>query len=287
MSGRAARLGNDRVTAGSVQLEFARPQGDRTIIQRQFASYPFHICRSFNFDGDPQGMATVYLQSLAGGIFEHDRLSLEFELAQGAAAHVTTQASTIVHSMPEGCARQEVRIGLEPCSFLEYLPDPMILFPGARLASQVRIRSCPGTTAIVCDSFLSHDPRGAAGPFDQLTSEICMEDEFGNLLVLDRFAVSGADYADLAARFAGPTPAYGTFMVLDRDLPPQILTEAIGGALDQTGAVFAGASELPNRCGVWARLLCRDGVALRRTMDEAWMAARQALRGKLPARRRK
>jgi urease accessory protein len=287
MSVRAARDGGETVTSGAVELQFARPQGDRTIIQRQFANYPFHICRSFNFEGDPQGMATVYLQSLAGGIYEHDRLCLAFELSQGAAAHVTTQASTIVHGMPEGSARQEVRIGLEPGSFLEYMPDPMILFPSARLASRVHIRFPPGTTAIVCDSFLAHDPQGEAGLFDRLTSEIRIDDESGNVLVLDRFAVSGAEYADLASSLAGPTPAYGTFMALDRDVRPQLLIAALGGVLDQTGAIFAGVSELPNGCGVWARLLCRDGAALRRTMDEVWMAARQSLRGKLPARRRK
>ncbi len=287
MSVRAAQEGGDRVTSGAVELVFVRPRGERTIIRRQFANYPFHICRGFNFDGDPQGMSTVYLQSLAGGIYEHDRLSLDFEVSHGAAAHVTTQASTIVHSMTEGCARQEARIVLKPGSFFEYLPDPMILFPGARLASHLRIRCEAGASAIVCDSFLSHDPQGNAGVFDQLNSEIRIEDESGNLLVLDRFAVSGAEYADLTSRMAGPSPAYGTFIVVERDLPPQLLTRTLWHSLDQAGAVFAGASELPNCCGVWARVLCEDGATLRRSMDALWMAARRALRGTLPALRRK
>ena len=287
---RAARKGGDRVALGAVELEFARPQGERTIIQRQFANYPFHICRGLHFAGDPHGMVTVYLQSLAGGIFEHDHLSLDFELAEGAAAHVTTQASTIVHSMSEGCARQEARIALEPDSFMEYLPDPMILFPGARLASQLHIRLARGTSAILCDSFLVHDPRGQAGVFAQLTSGILVEDESGKLLVLDRFAVSGAEYADLTAPIAGPSAVYGAFMVLHRDLPPQLLTRALGDALipaGQSGAVLAGASELPNGCGAWAKLLCKDAVALRRAMDDLWITARRALRETLPARRRK
>ena len=290
MSVRAAQEGGNRVTSGAVELVFARPRGERTIIQRQFANYPFHICRGFNFDGDPQGMSTVYLQSLAGGIYEHDRLSLGFEVSRGAAAHVTTQASTIVHSMTEGCARQEARIGLEPGSFFEYLPDPMILFPGARLASHLRIRSAPGTSAIICDSFLLHDPHGKAGVFDQLISEIRIEDARGNVLALDRFGISGLEYADLAFPIAGPSPAHGTFMVLNRDLAPERLTQILGDALhgaSMAGAVSAGASELPNGCGVWARLLCEDGAALCRTMEDAWMAARQALHGSLPARRRK
>lgn len=285
----AARKKGDRVTPGAVELNFARPVGGRTILQRQFASYPFHICRGFHFDGDPQGMSTVYLQSLAGGIYEHDRLSLDFELSEDAAAHVTTQASTIVHSMTDGCARQNARIRLKPGTLLEYLPDPMILFPGARLASHLRMRLAPDTSAIVSDSFLAHDPQGKAGVFDRLTSEIRIEDEDGKLQVLDRFDVSGTQYADLTSRIAGPSPAYGMFMVLQRELPPQLfraLGEALGPA-GRDGAGFAGASELPNGSGAWAKLLCEDAVALRRIMDELWIAARMALRGTRPARRRK
>ena len=89
----AAQGGGTRATSGAVELVFARPRGERTIIQRQFANYPFHICRGFNFDGDPQGMSTVYLQSLAGGIYEHDRLFLGFEVSHGAAADVETAIS--------------------------------------------------------------------------------------------------------------------------------------------------------------------------------------------------
>ncbi len=286
----AARKTGERVTPGAVELSFARPVGGRTILQRQFANYPFHICRGFHFDGDPQGMSTVYLQSLAGGIYEHDRLSLDFELSEGAAAHVTTQASTIVHSMTDGCARQDARISLKPGSLIEYLPDPMILFPGARLASRLHIRLAPNTGAIVSDSFLAHDPQGEAGVFDQLTSEIRIEDEDGKLQALDRLAVSGTQYADLVSRIAGPSPAYGMFMVLEGQLPPQLLTRALGEALRPTGlagAGYAGASELPNGRGAWAKLLCEDAIALRRIMDDLWIAARQALRGTRPARRRK
>jgi hypothetical protein len=80
------------------------------------------------------------------------------------------------------------------------------------------------------------------------------------------------------------------FMVLERELPPQLLTRALDetlGPAGQAGAAFAGASELPNGSGAWAKLLCEDGVALRRIMDDLWITARQALRGTLPARRRK
>ncbi len=59
---------------GRLELAFARDPSGRTYLRRQFASYPYHVCRPLSFGGDPQGMATIYLQSSAGGIFRDDRL---------------------------------------------------------------------------------------------------------------------------------------------------------------------------------------------------------------------
>ena len=61
---------------------------------------------------DHPGLATLYVQSCSGGIYEDDRLDLTLATAQGAEAHVSTQAATVVHSMPSGSASQRVRIAM-------------------------------------------------------------------------------------------------------------------------------------------------------------------------------
>ena len=104
-------------------------------LQRQYASYPFHVCRVHYHDKDHPGLATLYVQSCSGGIYEDDRLDLMLATARGAEAHVSTQAATVVHSMPSGSASQRVRIQCEGGSYLEYLPDPQILV--SRLALPV------------------------------------------------------------------------------------------------------------------------------------------------------
>ncbi|HZF35124.1 MAG TPA: urease accessory protein UreD, partial [Candidatus Angelobacter sp.] len=81
------------------EITFARDPGGRTYVRRQHVSYPYHVCRALTFAGDPPGMATLYLQSCAGGIYRDDRLRERIVAEEGAAAHLTTQASTIVHSM--------------------------------------------------------------------------------------------------------------------------------------------------------------------------------------------
>jgi hypothetical protein len=51
--------------------------------------------------------------------------------------------------------------------------------------------------------------------------------------------------------------------------------------------VYVGASDLPNGCGAWLRVMAADAIALRTTLVAAWQAARQTLTGQIPAPRRK
>ena len=55
------------VAPSRLSLTFSCDGGGRTYLDRQFASYPFHVCRPHYFPHDAPGMATLYLQSSAGG----------------------------------------------------------------------------------------------------------------------------------------------------------------------------------------------------------------------------
>lgn len=272
---------------GRAEVTFARDPGGGTYLRRQFASYPFHLCRPHHFAGDPPGMATLYLQSLSGGIYEDERLSLAVTAEEGAQAHVTSQASTIVHSMEAGNADLAVTIEAREDALVEYLPDPLILFPGARLSSALRVRRHEEATVICADSFLTHDPEGEGRPFGALDSRFDVEELDGGLLARDRFALSGETFA--ARRPAGTRryAALATVMVLSpRDRVSPVL-DALREAVAGLAETYAGASLLPNDCGVWARLLSADGAALRASVDAAWAAARAALTGTRPRVRRK
>ena len=152
-------------------------------------SYPFHVCRAHYHDDDRPGLATLYVQSCSGGIYEDDRLDVSSAAGRGAEAHVSTQAATVVHTMPSGSASQRVRIECEGGSYLEYLPDPQILFPGSRCRSEIAVRLSGDAVALVSDSFLNHDPAGRDDIFAAYFSEIVIEDETGKALAIDRLKV--------------------------------------------------------------------------------------------------
>lgn len=274
-------------TAGRAEIGFGRAPGGRTFLRRQFAAYPFHICRPHYFAGDPTDMVTLYLQSLSGGIYEHERLSLAIAAEPGTQAHVTSQASTIVHSMETGHAELAVSIEADDRALVEFLPDPLILFPRARLCSAVKVRRHDGATVICSDAFLAHDPEGADRSFDSLDSRLDVEDWEGRLLARDRFVLTGEMHRSRRSAERRNYGALASIVVLTGSAQLEPLLDTLRSALDGLPETYAGASALPNDCGLRARILSADGASLRVAMHAAWSAVREAVTGVRPQRRRK
>jgi len=287
-SSTAEALAKKPQTEGRIELGFALDSSGRCFLARQFASYPFHVCRAQYLDPDLPQMATLYLQSSAGGLFAGDRLSLRVTVEAGAKAHVTTPTSTIVHRMPEGEARQWALLDAGPGSLLEYLPDPGILFPQARLHSRVRLQLGEGATAILAEAFLPHDPAGAQEPFGSYDSETVIVDGNGRRLVLDRFRLSGVEAQASKVGVMGKYPMQATIFVVSSAVAPEALMGALRRGMDASDpAVYGAASLLPNTCGAWVRLLAKDGAALTGAVAGLWAAAREVTMGSRPRSRRK
>jgi urease accessory protein len=189
--------------------------------------------------------------------------------------------------MDYGDARQEVLIEAAAGSFLEVLPDPFILFPQTRFTSDLRIRAHEAATVVVADSFICHDPAGTGAMFDRFNGGLRVEDLQGGLLMLDRFRITGAMVADRRPGITGAVATQGSLFVIQRRGPANALVDALRHAAGNIAHSYAGASELPNGCGAWLRVMAADGVALRAAMTAAWQAVRETLTGQTPAPRRK
>jgi urease accessory protein len=276
-----------RLASGRLDLAFAADGDSRTYLRRQYASYPFHVCRVHYHDKDHPGLATLYVQSCSGGIYEDDRLDVTLSTAQGAEAYVSTQAATVVHSMPSGSAQQRVRIECEARSYLEYLPDPQVLFPGSRCRSEIAVRLSGNAVAVVSDSFLCHDPAGQNEMFSAYFSEIVVENETGKTLAVDRLKIDGQAFRESCPGTSGSFAAQATMIIAGLDFPMSGVTAELQKIkLDRDEAVI-GFSQLPNSAGVLVRVLAADGAALKLALHQAWCAARLACKGSTPVERRK
>ncbi len=282
-----ARAPGGRLAHGRLDVEFRADADARTYVDRQYATHPFHICRPHYHDPDLPGLATLYTQSCSGGLYEDDRLDTRIVAHPGAEAHVTSQASTIVHSMPAGSAVQSVRIEAFAGAYLEYLPDPQILFPNSRCSSTISADVCRGATVVLSDAFLLHDPNGADGVFATYFSEIVIRDETSRTLAIDRLRLTGRSLLDRHPGVTGAFAAQGTLVIAgQQELARDVITE-LRGINFNYGEAAIGFSLLPNVAGVIVRILAVDGATLRRAMHLNWCVMRLRLKGSVPPERRK
>lgn len=248
--------GRRRVAA---RLRFARA-GGRTTLLDQFVPYPFHVTRVLRAGaGDP---ASVYLQSASGGIYADDHLSLSVAVAEGAAAHLTTQSATIVHDTRGKPARLTTAATVTSGGFLALLPDPLVLFPGACIALHTDVTMADGAKALLADSACLHDPGGEGRPFDSLSASVTVRDAAGRIRLMDRSNIHGNALGGLAV--LGRYRAWGLLLVLapPEDWPDQ---QSIEDAAAAAGC-RAGASPGPHEIGLAVRLAGPDGGTLARCL---------------------
>lgn len=271
------------------RLDFAPDARGRSRLQRALAPYPFHVGRVFHLPERPAGMATLYLQSASGGLYRADRLSLAVTAAPGSAVHLTTQAATLVHDGRGGGAESLTRLHCGASSLVEFLPDPVILLPGAQLTSRLEARLEAGSVLLLAEGFLAHDFTGQGRGFAGLLQEVSVRDCAGRLRLLERAAVPGDP--DL---LAGPGlldghDCCGSFALVlgtaDSGLAATLRADARAALASLP--LRAGVSVLRQGGGIAARLLAADGQALRDGLRALWAAARTTLYGAPPPARRK
>lgn len=273
----------DAVSETEAQLRFERG-GGRTILSRQYVPYPFHATRPFYLDRKRPDLATLYLQSASGGIYRGDRLSLTLAVGTAAAAHVTTQASTIVHRTDAAPAMQRCRIAVASDGIAAVTFDPLVLFPGAAISTATEITLAETAHAIVTDGFGWHDPDGDSRPFDCYRGALEVRDVYGTVLMAERGSLAG-EYFSAPSSPLGRYRAVGTLLILG---PRATACDAalIEHRIADCGAI-AGISRLPNDCGVGGRVLAENGGVLARGLEAGFAAAFEALIGTAPERRRK
>ena len=264
---------------GRAAFRFERDWDGRAYLAQQYAAYPFHVTRPLYLEPEWPALATLCLQSLSGGLFQGDRLQVQTTLGRGTAVQLTTQSATKAHGMERDHAAQAVELTLGPEAYLEYLSDPLILFPGARVISTLAVWLAQNACAVVRESFLHHDPGGSRTPlFDSLLSEVAISDSDGALLARDRQRIDRPGAWPEVRALLAAYPAQGVLYVCTASMPPALI-DCLRAILCRAEGCYGGVSALPNGCGAYLRLLAPDGETLRRALDDACAAAREILTG--------
>jgi urease accessory protein len=228
-------------------------------------------------DLDGSGVATLFLLNPTGGVLGGDDLDTAVEIGPGAHVCLSTPSATRVYrsSGAPSTVRTTVRVGKG--ARLEYVPDHLILSPGARLAQRLDVELARGASAIVSDAWaVGRVARGEAWRFDLLESGIVARDPEG-LLFKDRLVLEGtASWGGLGGTEG---MAYVATVVCLAPAHPALgdLERAIAGSLTApTGEATAGVTALA-RGGVVARILAATAPAMQSLVARAWAACRAEL----------
>jgi urease accessory protein len=262
-----------------LDLSFAR-RGDRTVFERRLFSWPFVLTRTFRLDTAVPHLQTVIVQTSGGAIHGEDRLLQRLHLGPGAAVHLTTQGATAVHRANPGLTtRETVAIDLEPGAWLEYLPQPRILFPDAAMRQSIDIDCDPVATAIIGDAFTLHDPEQRGRLFRRMESTLTVR-RGGEPVLIDRFDITGDP-----RHFARHT-AFGTLLLL-APRPAEVL-EAwaldLSAALAGHDGLYAAGTVLPSAIGLGLRFGATELRNLRSGTELAYAMLRQRLLATEPNR---
>lgn len=258
--------------------------GGRTVLARQRIPYPFHATRPFYLDQTRRDIATLYLQSAAGGLYRGDDVALSIIAEPHAAVHVTTQASTIVHRTHQHAVVQRTHLQVGEHAFVAMTPDPLVLFPGAEICGFTEVTLATTGCAILIDGLAHHDPEGRGRPFGAYSNNVVVRNAAGSLLLTDCGSLSGEAMTGPTSPL-GPFRAIGTVLVLG-DGSERCDAELLERRVAASGCM-AGLSRLPNNAGIGGRVLAANGGALVRGLEAAFATAFEALVGVQPARRRK
>lgn len=272
---------------GEAFFRFGTGCDERTFLKSRYFRYPFHVTRPLYMDHDWHEMATLYLQSVSGGVFEGDRLALSVEVEKEGAVHVTTPSANTVHSMQCNYAIEKVNLTAASGATIEYIPEPFILFPESNFRSQIRIDMHEEAHALITDGMIVHDPAaGAVARFQYYSSETEIRVN-RQTVALDRTVIDDADRLFQSMVGMRRHAAQTTVLMVSPRTSLGALLNAVREKLAGCDQVYAGASFLPDGIGVSARILATDGVALRRASNACWAAFRYCTVGRQISKRRK
>jgi urease accessory protein len=141
-------IGADIPPVGGVQaalkLDFVRdPLTGRTILAGSHQEPPLKVVRAFTLD---DGSALAHLHNVSGGLLGGDRLALSVRVGTGASVQLTTTGATRVYRPREeaGPVTQSNEISVGENALLEYVPDAIIPFAGARYSQRTTIHLTSG-----------------------------------------------------------------------------------------------------------------------------------------------
>lgn len=255
--------------AARLELDFEARRG-RTVLARRRHRGPLLVQRSFPA---PDGSCEAVLLHPPGGIVGGDRLELAVRVGPGAQARLTTPAAGKLYRSGGAAALQAQSFTVAPGAALEWLPQPAILYRGARAAQHTRVDLDAGARFIGWELCCLGRPAAETGPWhgDYRPALELWQD--GRPLLIERGAFGEHGLGAGSASGLRGLPVFGTLLACPAPAG-EPAAELIAALRDDPALAVTVVD------GVLAlRVLGTDGEAAFGAFRRAWQRLRPAVIG--------
>jgi urease accessory protein len=249
---------------GILRLDVEDRQG-KTVAENVYFQGALKVMRPVYHD--ESGQACYYILNPGGGYLDGDCYKVQISLKEQARLTLTTQSATKVYKTPNTPAYQITEIFLQAGSYLEYIPDPLIMYRHARYKQKNVVRMEKGATFLYSDIITpGWSPDGEPFSYDklQLINEIYIDDE---LVTFDHIKLNPAEQNMEAIGFMEGYSHLGSMIVVGEQTTADLLDRLFNAISTNDMEYKVGLSMLPVK-GFTLRVLANSTQTIERIFTE-------------------
>jgi len=268
--------------SGYLRLDFAKDKElGRTVLTDLDRRVPFLAQKALYWDESQPGLACVIIVETSGCVIQGDRFFLDVHVGSAAQALLTTQCATKIHCMEHNYAMQMQRFTLEEGSWLEFVPDSLILHRKARFCQHTKV-VVPETSSflygeIMVPGRLWHHEEELFG-FDLFSSSFSVSRREGAPpLMEENMVLEPEEDALCMPGVMGNYKVLGSLYAFVPQEGHKRLREDAGAEV--LPALAWGSCLLPSSSGVLFRVLGQDAESVQKKMRELRSFVRETILG--------
>lgn len=265
---------------GILDLAFARTVGGTELVAH-YQKSPLQIMRPLYYDPLRPDMPYVYLMSTGAGIVQGDRLRTDLSFGPGACGYVTTTACTRALRMEQDYAVALLDVDAAEHAYVEYLPEPVVLFGDSRLYQRTRLTVAESATVVAGETLVAGRlARGERHRYAALAADLEIRRPDGTCLAVDRVRLTPTDGGTGGLAVLADHDVLAMLYVVTPLATAADLADLLHAELAGAEGVVLGVSALPGDVGAWVRILGDATAPVAHALTLAWRALRLRLTGR-------
>jgi urease accessory protein len=249
----------------TVDLHIARDRTGNSFVHRQYTTYPFRLSRSLPLDPTDPSRAYLYLMNSAPGLFARDNWQLSLQLNAGTKLYLTDQSSTKVHRMAIGeTARATYEMTIGANAYLEYLPEPIILYTDAALEQITKVVLHPTGNLFLSEIIVpGRLARKEFYQFQHYLSRLRVVHASGELIFADTMRLIGQVNPFFKSPVFATLPILANIVLVSPDIDLHHLRAVLAANTTNQTGITAASSCLPNCNGLLIRAMAENTSLLK------------------------